>query len=175
MGQKNSLIYYPSRKLRASTEEIKVFDEDLNQLIIDMFMVMKKFNGMGLAAPQIGRKESVIVYKVIDGREEVEGCLINPRIISKSDKKSKMTEQCLSFPGLTVAVERPESVTIEYQDPEGMKKTLDASDYLARCLQHEIDHLSGRLIVDSLSVIKRDVIKRKYKRFHKLIKSKITV
>lgn len=155
------LVIYPAMILRQKvTTEIKIFDRKINKLVIDMFSIMRELNGMGLAAPQIGKKLPIIVYSV--GQDQ--GCMINPVITQKSGKVVTRQEGCLSMPGLKINVPRYEKIRVQYQDVDGMIQTLDASDTLARCIQHEVDHLSGKTMLDYISGLARDVFTRKLKK-----------
>jgi peptide deformylase len=131
---------------------------------------MKTLNGIGLAAPQIGKKLPVIVYSV--GPDE--GCMINPVITDRSDKIIESTEGCLSFPGIKVKVPRYESVRVQFQDEDGQTQIIDAEHLLARMVQHETDHLLGKTMLDYVPRVRRDILTRKlqknsryYKRYLK--------
>jgi len=155
------LAIYPDMILRQPvTTEIKKFDRKLTSLIIDMFETMKALGGIGLAAPQINVRLPVVTYSV--GPDE--GCLINPVITDRSGKVIESLEGCLSMPGVKVKVPRHEKIRVQYQDEDGMVQTLDAGQTLARCIQHEVDHLNGKTMLDYLSKLKRDMIANKLKK-----------
>lgn len=134
--------------LRAPNAEVSVpLSSKVQTLIAQMKEAVKEFRGIGLAAPQVGKN---LMLAVIDP-ESMGGklfAIINPRIISKSIKKTEMEEGCLSVPGTFVKVKRPARVEVEFQREDGKRVILKADKILAKVLQHEIDHLNGVLIVD---------------------------
>ena len=136
--------------LRQDTIPVQKFDSELQQLIDDMFETMYRAKGIGLAAPQVGRSEQLAVIDV-DNKPFV---IINPEI-TFTEGEEKGEEGCLSIPDLYGDVERPARVTVKALDREGNPFEISADALLARCLQHEIDHLHGRLFIDYLSILKR--------------------
>lgn len=136
--------------LRRETEPVAEITGDIRKLIDDMFDTMHAAEGIGLAAPQVGRTERVAVMDVEGQRY----ALINPEIVSSEGSK-KAEEGCLSIPEIYADVERAESVVVRALDENGKQVEVAASDLLARCMQHEIDHLHGKLIIDYLSMLKR--------------------
>ena len=137
--------------LRQSTTAVGAITDDVRRLIDDMFDTMYHARGIGLAAPQVGRGERLAVIDVGDDPFVI----INPEIVRSSSARAKGEEGCLSIPDIYAEVERPTSVSVRAMDREGNIFERDASDLLARCLQHEIDHLDGKLFLDYLSVLKR--------------------
>ncbi|HSH76805.1 MAG TPA: peptide deformylase, partial [Longimicrobiales bacterium] len=134
--------------LRTEADEVAVFDDELRALVRDMFETMYRAEGIGLAAPQIGRSTRVIVVDL--RREDAEDepmALVNPRLAWHSPETAKQPEGCLSIPGLEEVVERPAEVRVEAHDPDGRPVTVEATELLARALQHEIDHLDGILFL----------------------------
>lgn len=128
----------------------------------DMIETMHGAPGIGLAAPQVGRRERVAVVDLSSGADPDELLvLVNPRVAEEADEEDKDEEGCLSFPDLTLLVPRPAAVTVEYQDLEGASRRLEAEGLLARCLHHEIDHLDGVLFIERVSPLKRDMTRRK--------------
>ena len=144
--------------LRQSTEPVKEITDELRTLVADMFETMHHARGIGLAAPQVGRTERLAVIE-IDGEPLV---VINPEILETSGK-AKAEEGCLSIPDIYADVERPKDVAIRAMDLDGNTYELQATELLARCLQHEIDHLDGKLFLDYLSVLKRTAALTKWK------------
>ena len=132
----------PVLKTRAA--KVKEFDEALLRLTEEMLVTMREWEGVGLAANQVGRLRRVLVA----GIEEDEYVLINPVIEARSDETEVLAEGCLSIPGIQVDVERPVAVTVSGQDAAGGELRFEAEGLLARVLQHEIDHLDGVLILD---------------------------
>lgn len=136
--------------LRQETKVVDTVTPELRKLIDDMFETMYAAKGIGLAAPQIGRLERLSVIDVDDQRF----VLINPEIVT-ADGKAKGEEGCLSIPEVYGDVERPAHVVVRAIDGDGRPYEVDANELLARCLQHEIDHLHGKLFIDYLSAFKR--------------------
>ena len=136
--------------LRKETQPVTTFDESLRTLIDDMFETMYAAKGIGLAAPQVGRLERVAVVD-IDERPLV---IVNPEIV-EAEGTVKGEEGCLSIPEIYADVERSARVVVNALDREGHPITIEGRELLSRCLQHEIDHLHGKLFIDYLSVLKR--------------------
>ena len=151
--------------LRRRADEVALGqpDPELDRLIEDMFETMYDAGGIGLAAPQVGISRRIIV---VDVNEEGKPpfAMLNPRIVEASTEREKGEEGCLSIPGLTGVVDRPARVVVEGVDREGKPLRIEADEMLARCLQHEIDHLEGVLFLDRLSPLKRNMLLRKWKK-----------
>jgi len=154
--------------LRTPGEEVAAFDDRLQKLVRDMFETMYHAEGIGLAAPQIGVPERVIV---IDLRrqddEDVEPhrvALVNPEVTWSSPETAKQSEGCLSIPGLEEVVQRSIAVRVEGKDPEGRDLVVEADELFARALQHEIDHVNGILFLDRVSPLKRKMLLNKWKK-----------
>jgi peptide deformylase len=139
--------------LRQETKAVASVTDDLRRLIDDMFETMHAAKGIGLAAPQVGRTERVAVVDVEGGAQPI--ALVNPEVVTSSGDTEKSEEGCLSIPDVFGDVERPASVVVRALDRDGKPIEIEASALLARCLQHEIDHLDGKLFIDYLSVLKR--------------------
>ena len=137
--------------LHQPTREITEFDEKLRTLVDDMFETMYAAEGIGLAAPQVGRTERLAVVDV-EGAKYV---LINPQILSATGDPDKAEEGCLSIPDIYGDVVRPFTVTFRAMDENGKEYEATGSELLGRCIQHEIDHLDGKLFLDYLSPLKR--------------------
>jgi len=151
--------------LRTPGEEVEVFDEELQDLVRDMFETMYHAEGVGLAAPQIGLSKRVLVVDLRkEEQPEARVALVNPRLVWSSSETEKEYEGCLSIPGLEELVERPSSVRIEGRDPKGNEVVVEADEYFARALQHEIDHLDGVLFLDRVSALKRRMLLKKWKK-----------
>lgn len=132
--------------LRKISKEVKEVTPRIKELISDMYDTMYHANGVGLAAPQVGILKRVIVVDI--GTEEKDPhVFINP-VITEASGSCNGTEGCLSVPGVYGFVDRPEKITVEYQDAEGNKQILEAQDYFARAICHEVDHLNGILFID---------------------------
>lgn len=153
---------YPDPVLRESAKPVEEFDEKLKAFIEDMRETMKAYDGVGLAAPQVGVSRQVAVIEWNDKRY----VLINPRII-ESDGKDIREEGCLSAPGFYEEVARPSRIVVEALDEEGNPRRIEEEGFMARALAHEIDHLQGHLFFDHLSPLKRQMIERKLKKRRK--------
>ncbi|MGH7711076.1 MAG: peptide deformylase [Gemmatimonadaceae bacterium] len=136
--------------LRAETKVVAEVSDELRKLASDMFDTMYKAKGIGLAAPQVGRSERLAVLDV----DEQRFALVNPEIVWEEGSE-RAEEGCLSIPDIYGEVDRAQRVLVRATDLEGKPFELEATDLLARCLQHEIDHLHGRLFIDYLSFLKR--------------------
>ncbi|HET8654581.1 MAG TPA: peptide deformylase [Longimicrobiaceae bacterium] len=150
------------RRRAVEIPEAEISDE-LRRLVRDMFETMYDAEGIGLAGPQIGVPQRVIV---VDVREEGSApfALLNPRIVETSSDVEKADEGCLSIPGISGPVERRLRVVVEGLDEKGEPVRIEAEGLLARCLQHEIDHLDGVLFIDHLSPLKRNMVLKKYRK-----------
>ncbi len=150
--------------LRARSPEVDSVTDELRALISDMFETMYAEDGVGLAAPQIGVQQRVIV---VDPREDdsVPIALVNPVIVATTDVTDRAEEGCLSLPGLKEIVERSVGVVVEGLDPDGAPCRVEADGLLSRVLQHEIDHIDGILFIDRVSPLKRALL---LKRWHKV-------
>ncbi len=143
--------------LRQDTERVAHITPELRRLVDDMFETMAAANGIGLAAPQVGRSERLFVVDV-DG---VQQAFLNPELL-RAEGRNKWEEGCLSIPEVYAEVERPATVTMRAQDLEGAWFEITAGDLLGRCLQHELDHLAGKLFLDRLSLLKRRAALRQW-------------
>ncbi len=156
--------------LKKVSSPIERVDSEILRLAGDMLETMYDANGIGLAAVQIGIPKRIFVLDVSDDSQEPSPQIfINPQIVFFSDTRSSMSEGCLSIPNVLAEVERPSEVVIRYIDREGKEQESSAKGLFATCLQHEMDHLDGRLFIDHLSRIKRMMV---IKRYEKLIKQK---
>ena len=148
--------------LRQKAEDVVEIDDELRVLIADMFETMYAAEGIGLAGPQVGVGKRVMVVDVNeeDGRRFA---LVNPTVVEQSRALEKEEEGCLSIPGVAAHVERPSTVVVEALDETGRPVRIEADGLLARCLQHEIDHLDGVLFIDRISPLKRSMLLKKYR------------
>lgn len=133
--------------LRKTSREVEEVTDKIRELLDDMVETMHKYNGVGLAAPQVGILKRVIVIDLYDGEEPLQ--LVNPKII-KAKGKQEVEEGCLSFPHEYAKMVRPKEVTVEALDRDGKKVIITGKDLLAQALAHEIDHLNGILFVDNM-------------------------
>lgn len=163
------IIILPDPLLRQKSAAIERVDDDLQRLIDDMFETMYEAPGIGLAAVQVAVPRRLLVLDVADHEKEAKNpiAMINPRIVALGSELAPYEEGCLSLPDVRVEIERPTTLTVEFIDREGKSRTLAADGLLATAIQHEVDHLDGRLIIDFLSRLKRDIIVRKFRKMAK--------
>ncbi len=154
-----NILHFPDPRLRTIAKPVEEFDDALRQLVSDMFETMYEAPGIGLAATQVDRHIRLLVMDVSDGRNQPR-CLINPRIIA-ADGEEESDEGCLSVPGYYEKVRRAEHIRVRAQDEHGETSEFDSHGVEAVCIQHEMDHLEGKLFVDYLSNLKRNRIRNK--------------
>jgi peptide deformylase len=162
------IIIAPDPVLKAKAKPVENIDGGIVRLMDDMLETMYKAPGIGLAAPQIGILQRVIVVDVADKDEKPQPfAMANPEILWQSDETSVHNEGCLSLPDHYADVIRPKQVRLRYIDRGGEVRELDADNLLATCVQHEIDHLNGVLFIDHISLLKRNMIMRKLQKAKK--------
>ena len=161
-----NVLRFPDERLRTVAKKIQKVDKSITALIIDMFDTMRDENGIGLAATQVDVHMRLVVMDVSENRDEPM-VFINPDITHKEGKIISV-EGCLSVPNNYAKVERAEKITVSALDKTGEPFTLDADGLLAICIQHELDHLKGKLFVDYLSPLKRQRIKTKLEKEDRL-------
>ena len=160
------ILEFPDPRLRKIAEPVTVFDEKLEVLIEDMLETMYEAEGIGLAATQVDVHKRLLLIDVSENRDSPQ-VFINPEIEILEDELSEYDEGCLSVPGFYETVSRPRMVKVIAQDSKGEKFEQVAKNILATCIQHEIDHLDGKLFVDYLSILKRQRIRSKLEKEHK--------
>lgn len=153
------VLRFPDEKLRTVAQKVDKVDQSITRLVDDMFETMREENGIGLAATQINVHKQVVVMDVSEDQDKPL-VFINPEI-TQMEGKTISEEGCLSVPNNFAQVERAEKITVIALDKSGKSFTLDAEGLLAICIQHELDHLKGKLFVDYLSPLKRQRIKKK--------------
>ena len=160
-----NLITVPDETLKKISTPIEKVSENEKKLVKDLFDTMYNSKGIGLAAVQVGILKRVLVIDVSNKEEKKNPiCFINPIIKDKSDETSIYEEGCLSIPDTFVEIERPKTCIVEYIDINGKKKIIECYGLLSTCIQHEINHLDGKLIIDHLSKLKKDIIIKKIKK-----------
>ncbi len=158
---------YGDPVLRKMAEPVTAFNDELKAFVEQMKIDMYESDGVGLAAPQVGRSVRVALVDTTAGEEEP-FILVNPKITFSSDEKSDYDEGCLSVPDITLPITRPSVVTVRAKDASGEEYALEEVDgLLARALQHEIDHLNGILFVDRATLVRRQLISGKLKKLAK--------
>ena len=155
---------FPDPILQQHAMPVTVFDDKLRQLAADMLETMYEERGIGLAANQVAVLKQIVVVDVMAGDEDhgqrEPQVLVNPKIVAASGETA-IEEGCLSVPEFRAEVPRAEKIKVEYQDLEGRLQTLEADGLLAICLQHEFDHLRGRLFIDYLPPLKQRMVKKR--------------
>ena len=157
------ILEYPDPRLRKKAKPVVTVDDDIKRLVDDMFETMIDSHGIGLAASQVDVHQRVIVMDLMEDGSQPR-VFINPKIEVLNDTTEPYDEGCLSVPGFYETVARPSNVMISALDREGKPFKEKASGLLAICIQHEIDHLEGKLFVDYLSPLKRQIIRKKMKK-----------
>ncbi len=158
----------PDPVLRKKCQLVHIVDDSVRKLLDDMLETMYYDNGIGLAAPQVGISKRILVMDLDDNDDDKNRpkgffplFIINPEIISKSEETCSAKEGCLSVPEQYIDVTRPKEVIVKSLDRNGREQIYECTGHFARCMQHEIDHLDGKLSLDYVSSIKRDVLMRK--------------
>ena len=158
-----NILRYPDPRLHTVARPVAQVDARIRQLVADMLQSMYAADGVGLAATQVDVHERVIVMDTSDARDDPR-VLINPEIVAKSDEMTLADEGCLSVPLVYDKVQRHARVTVRALDRDGQPQEFEAEGLLAICVQHEMDHLMGKVFVEYLSQLKRDRIKTKMKK-----------
>jgi peptide deformylase len=168
---KHSLVYFGSDILRKPAEDVKNINQEIMDLIDNMFDVMYKNSGVGLAGPQVNESKKIITLDIKNVK-----CprmtIINPEIISMSDKTGPFEEGCLSLPGISAEIIRPLEITVKAFTPDEKEILINVNGLLARVLQHEIDHLNGKVFIDHLEDHVRKRLGPELKNIKKLNKIK---
>jgi len=164
------IVIYPDKRLKKISTEVTEFNEELHTLLEDMYDTMISKKGVGLAAIQIGVAKRVLIINLpeddsddITIKKEDTLEIINPIFIEK-DGSCKQQEGCLSVPGFYEDIERAKHIVLEYQDRHGERHRVDNQDFLAIALQHEIDHLDGKVFIEKLSILKRKKFEKEWKK-----------
>ena len=156
------IITVPDEVLKKVSDPLEMVGESEKKLVKDLFETMYESKGIGLAAVQVGVLKRILVIDVSPKEEKKNPlCFINPIIKKISDETSIYEEGCLSIPDTFIEIERPKICEVEYIDLDGKLKNIKCDGLLSTCLQHEINHLDGKLIIDHLSKLKRDIIIKK--------------
>ncbi len=165
------IVTYPDPRLREATFDVKDINADVRQLVRDLIDTMYSLNAAGIAAIQVGRLERIFIIdgKVVDpqaGDDAKPLVFINPELVETGHGLTVAEEGCLSFPNVFVDIKRPRWAKIRATDVDGNSFEVDGDGLFGRALQHEHDHLTGRLMIDLVGMVKKEVIKRKMKRWH---------
>jgi peptide deformylase len=152
------VLIWPNEKLHAPNTDVTVFDDELERLGRSLLRTMKGNNGVGLAAPQVGINKNIIAVWVDLNAPFV---MVNPKIVSSNENLMEFEEGCLSVPGYFEKRKRPVEIIVEYQNVQGEQQIVQFIQLHAFCVQHEIDHLNGKVFVDDLSSLKKAIVKAK--------------
>lgn len=163
MAEELEVLLYGNRELRKKSAPVESFGPELGTLVSHMISAMRRENGIGLAAPQLGVHQRVLIAHPGGHHGPEPLVFVNPEFLNTSSERCGFEEGCLSLPGITANVERPVAVNVRFQDLSGEERVLEDSDLLARILQHEHDHLEGILFVDHLSMLRRKLLAKKLK------------
>lgn len=162
-----AIVIWPDKRLKEKSKEVTQFDSELHELLDDMYETMIHANGVGLAAIQVGVAVNALLVNLPneDGEQLKEEMLeiINPKI-TKKNGEIVWQEGCLSIPEYYDDVVRSDEITLEYQDRFGKRHTLEAEGFLAVAIQHEMDHLDGRVFIERLSLLKRKKFEKEWKK-----------
>jgi peptide deformylase len=161
-----TILEFPDERLRKKAVAVQMVDGKIKKLVDDMLETMYEAKGVGLAATQVNIQQRIVVIDVSEEKDKPL-CLINPEIIEK-DGVEESEEGCLSVPGFFEKVKRAEHIRVKALNREGQPFEFEANELLAVCVQHELDHLEGKLFVDYISSLKRQRIKKKLEKIHKL-------
>ncbi len=160
---KRDILIIPDRSLRKVCDPVEKVTGRVRQTVDDMLETMYAAPGIGLAASQVGIMERFFVLDVSKDEEpNAPMIFINPKIVWSSEEKSVYNEGCLSIPEYYEEVERPARIRVEYLDRDGAERELEADGILATCIQHEYDHLDGKLFIDYISKLKRERVMKKF-------------
>jgi len=165
------IVIYPDKRLKLISKEVIAFDSELHTLLDDMYDTMLSKRGVGLAAIQIGVDKRVLIINIPNESEDDDALpiksetleIINPTFINK-EGSCKHQEGCLSIPGVYEDIERSEHIVLEYKNRYGETKKINDSDFLAIAIQHEIDHLNGKVFIEKLSILKRKKFEKEWKK-----------
>ncbi len=163
------IVKYPDAVLRESTVEVKDITDDIRELVRDLTDTMYAQNGAGIAAIQIGRLERIFIIdgKVAGGDESTAPMVfINPEVVETGKGLAIAEEGCLSFPDVFVEIKRPRWAKLRALGLDGQSFEAEGDGLFGRALQHELDHLTGKLMIDLVGMVKKEMIKRKMKRWH---------
>ncbi|MEQ8823294.1 MAG: peptide deformylase [Filomicrobium sp.] len=161
------IVKIPDPVLRETSEPIETVDDAVRGLMDDMLETMYDAPGIGLAAVQVGIPKRLIVLDVSPDETKQPIVMANPEIVRLGDEMRTHEEGCLSIPDVQVEIERPGDLTVRYVDRDGKSCELEADGLLATAIQHEVDHLDGKLIIDFLSRLRRDMVIRKFRKLQR--------
>jgi peptide deformylase len=165
--QKLQLVYAPNTIFRKKALPVEVVNDRIRALIDQMFGVLHIENGIGLGANMVGLLERIVVINMWEKDKLLTYSMVNPKIIESSKETQLFEEASLSFPGISAKIARPKQIKVRYLDYNGNEKILEADNFLSTVVQHEIDYLDGKIFLDYLSKMKRDILLNKMKKYMK--------
>ncbi|WP_439134279.1 peptide deformylase [Pseudomaricurvus sp.] len=160
------ILEFPDPRLRTEAKPVETVDDDIRTLIDDMFDTMYDAPGIGLAATQVNVHQQIVVMDISENGDDPL-VFINPEVTVLDDDTLPYDEGCLSVPGFYETIDRPSNITVKALDRNGEPFTLEPDGLLATCIQHELDHLKGKLFVDYVSPVKRQRIRKKLEKAHR--------
>lgn len=164
------ILVYPNKVLKKKSRDVSSFDQELHTLLDDMNETMLHQGGVGLAAIQVGVDLNALIINIPtqDDTQPIQNLIeaINP-VITHKDGVQVFTEGCLSIPGIHEDIKRAMHIVVEYYDRHGQKKTMECEEFLAVAWQHEMEHLTGHLFIENLSIIKRKKFEKEWRKTHK--------
>ncbi|MBN2402641.1 MAG: peptide deformylase [Spirochaetes bacterium] len=163
----HTLVYYGNETLHKAAEDVKNIDQEIIDLINNMYNIMYKYNGVGLAGPQVNESKKIITLDIRNSKVPPM-TIINPEIVSLSSEIGPFEEGCLSLPGISEEIIRPLQISVKAVTPDGKEILINADGLLARALQHEIDHLNGIVFIDHLEDHIRKKLRSELKKIKKL-------
>ena len=165
--QKLQLVYAPNTIFRKKALPVEVVNDRIRSLIDQMFGVLHIENGIGLGANRVGLLERIVVINMWEKDKLLTYSMVNPEIIESSKETQLFEEASLSFPGISAKIARPKQIKVRYLDYNGNEKILEADNFLSTVVQHEIDYLDGKIFLDYLSKMKRNILLNKMKKYIK--------
>lgn len=165
--QKLQLVYAPNAIFRKKALPVEAVNDRVRALIDQMFEVLQIENGIGLGANMVGLLERIVVINMWERDKLLTYSMVNPEIIESSKETQVFEEASLSFPGISAKIARPKQIKVKYLDYHGNQQILEADNFLSTVVQHEIDYLDGKIFLDYLSKIKRDMLINKMKKYMK--------
>lgn len=162
------LVYAPNPIFKQKAQAVEMVDDEVRGLIDAMFATLYVERGIGLGANMVGVLKRIVVIDLQEGGKKTPLALVNPQITSKSEETQTYLEASLCFPGISADVTRPKAVTVKYLDYDGKPQQLEAEGFLATVVQHEMDYLDGKVFLDYVSRMKRDMLLKKMNKHMKL-------
>lgn len=161
------LVYGPNLIFKKAAEEVAFVDDDIRDLCAGMIEMLYVESAVGAAATMVGILQRIIVVDLQENSTRSPFSMINPEIIYSSEELQVFEEGSICFPGISVEIERPKSITVNYMDEQGAGQSMDASGYLSSVIQHEVDYLNGVIYLDYLSSVKRNLLFKKTKKYQR--------